>query len=86
MKATQPARLHLAGRMEDRIEDYEWLKELWNNQPQTNHNHPFGMMRAYIVRDKLYGLSKLDCSFITQTLIKLEDNNVAKNLLINKLK
>jgi len=86
-KATQRARLHFASRMLQAKDDYDWLEELWDKQPKTNHNHIFGDNRQLIVAEKLYGISQTECNMITQAVLKgeLENNEPVKNILLTKL-
>lgn len=86
MKATQRARLHLASRMEQFKDDFEWLEDLMYKQPETNERYPFGLNKQIIIAEKLYGISKETCSMMTQMLIKMKDNREARARLINKLK
>lgn len=84
--ATQRARLHLASRIQQAIGDWDWLDELWEKQPQTDDRHPWGLNRQIIAMEKLYGLTQPECNRISQMIIKLEEDETAKQLLINKLK
>jgi hypothetical protein len=84
--ATQRARLHLASRIQQAIGDWDWLDELWEKQPQTNEQYPFGLNRQAIVMEKLYGLTQPECNRLTQMVIKLEEDETAKQLLTSKLK
>jgi hypothetical protein len=86
MLATQKSRAHLVSRIAQRKDDWEWLEEIWNKIPQTNHNHIFGLNRQLIMTEMLCGLTPAECTQLTQAMIKMVDDEEIRNLLINKLK
>lgn len=84
--ATQRTRLYITRLIEQYSDGWEWLEELWEKQPETNGNHPFGKNKQIIAMEKLYGITQPEANKIIQTLTKLPTGDGIKELLINKLK